>query len=401
MEMEKETKKVGLYWKILLVVAAVWGVFFALSFIKSFDDWYVDHIFPAIQQVVGRIFNVFPFAFGEILMYFCALLVLVTVILSLVFGIRWIVRKCRKKTGKRNTFYRVYMKSVLVVAVLFLWAYLFHWWIPYNGHVFGEKNQDRTRGFTAQEYRYVRIQVGIKCMEAMKAIPRDADGRIIYPDKKTAYEVIARNVKKLSDRYPRLKGYYSKPKAALCSDVLEWMYIGGYTYPYTMEITYNKYVDNLYWYTMIAHETAHYKGFYKENEGECMGILACILSDDPLMVYSGCADYYFTVESKYINAMIEDYGLEEGMKRLKEEFAQDPDYTLDEQQIFLDQEDAARVAQEAYEADSHPLENYSDTAEEVADTGWETQEVIAAENYYDDGYRLIMEYFLKEREEGR
>ena len=168
-----------------------------------------------------------------------------------------------------------------------------------------------------------------------------------------------------------------------------------------MEITYNKYVNNLYWYTMIAHETAHYKGFYKENEGECMGILACLLSDDPLMVYSGCADYYFTVESKYINAMIEDYGLEEGMKRLKEEFAQDPDYTLDEQQIFLDQEDAARVAQEAYEADSHPLENYSDTAEEVADTGWETQEVIAAENYYDDGYRLIMEYFLKEREEGR
>ena len=401
MEMEKETKKIGLYWKILLVVAAVWGVFFALSFIKSFDDWYVDHIFPAIQQVVGRIFNVFPFAFGEILMYFCALLVLVTVILSLVFGIRWIVRKCRKKSGKRSTFYRVYMKSVLVVAVLFLWAYLFHWWIPYNGHVFGEKNQDRTRGFTAQEYRYVRIQVGIKCMEAMKAIPRDADGRIIYPDKKTAYEVIARTVKKLSDRYPRLKGYYSKPKAALCSDVLEWMYIGGYTYPYTMEITYNKYVNNLYWYTMIAHETAHYKGFYKENEGECMGILACLLSDDPLMVYSGCADYYFTVESKYINAMIEDYGLEEGMKRLKEEFAQDPDYTLDEQQIFLDQEDAARVAQEAYEADSHPLENYSDTAEEVADTGWETQEVIAAENYYDDGYRLIMEYFLKEREEGR
>ena len=126
MEMEKETKKIGLYWKILLVVAAVWGVFFALSFIKSFDDWYVDHIFPAIQQVVGRIFNVFPFAFGEILMYFCTLLVVVTVILSLVFVIRWIVRKCRKKTGKRNTFYRVYMKSVLVVAVLFLWAYLFH-----------------------------------------------------------------------------------------------------------------------------------------------------------------------------------------------------------------------------------------------------------------------------------
>ena len=391
--MKKEKKKKSIFWKILLIVAAVWGVFFALSFIKSFDDWYVNHIFPAIQQVVGRAFGIFPFAFGEIIMYLGALFALVTVVLSLVFGIRALVRKLRKKDGKKSRFYRVYMKSVLVVAVLFLWTYLFHWWIPYNGHVLGEKTE--RRGFTAEQYRYVRIQVGLKCMEAMKSLPRDADGRIIYPDKKTAYETVVRNMKKLSDRYPRLKGYYSRPKAALCSDVLEWMSIGGYTYPYTMEITYNKYVDNLNWYILIAHEASHYKGFYKENEGECMGILVCLLSDDPLMVYSGCVDYYYTVMADYINAMIADYGLKEGVRRAREAMAADPDAALDMEQMELDWQDAIKVAEEAYAADSHPLEEYSDTAAEVADTGWETQENVSAENYYDDGYRLIMEYFLE------
>ena len=208
-----------------------------------------------------------------------------------------------------------------------------------------------------------------------------------------------RNMKKLSDRYPRLKGYYSQPKAALCSDVLKWMSIGGYTYPYTMEITYNKYVNNLSWYTLIAHEASHYKGFYKENEGECMGILVCLLSDDPLMVYSGCVDYYYTVMTDYINAMIADYGLKEGVRRAREAMAADPDAALDMEQMELDRQDAIKVAQEAYEADSHPLEEYSDTAADVADTGWETQENVLAGNYYDDGYRLIMEYFLENAKE--
>lgn len=397
--MNEEKKKIGLYGKVLLIVAAVWAVFFALSFVKSFDDWYVNHIFPAIQQVVGRIFNVFPFAAGEIIMYLGAVLVLATAVLSLVFGIRALVRKCRKLSPKKSAFYRIYMKSVLVVAVLFLWAYLFHWWIPYNGHVAGEKTE--RRGFTTEEYRYVRIQVGLKCMEAMKAVPRDADGRIIYPDKDTAYEAVIRSMQNLSERYPRLKGFYGRPKAALCSDVLDWMGIGGYTYPYTMEITYNKYVDNLFWYELIAHETAHYKGFYKENEGEYIGILACLLSDDPLMAYSGCADYYYTILADYMNAMVEEYGMQEGMKRMREELASDPDAALDLDQILLDRQDAARVAQEAYEEDSHPLQEYSETAAEVADSGWEVQESVASENYYDDGDRLIIEYFLGERAKGQ
>ena len=66
--------------------------------------------------------------------------------------------------------------------------------------------------------------------------------------------------------------------------------------------------------------------------------------------------------------------------------------------IYLDEMDAIESAEEAYAADDHPLQEYSDTAADVAETGWETQERISAENYYDDGTRLIMDYFLNQQQ---
>lgn len=396
--MEKEERKKGrlsLYAKVLLVIAAVWVVFFALSFVSSFDDWYVNNVFPVIHGVVARAFDVFPFAAGEMIMYAAAMFGLLTVALSLMFGVIALFQHFRGKPQRDNRFYRNYMKVILVVVVWFLWTYLFHWWIPYNGHVMGEETE--RRGYTIEEYRYVKNLIGERFRDAQKALPRDADGRIIYPDKETAYQSVIQSMRNLSERYPRLKGFYGRPKAAKCSDVLDWMGIGGYTYPYTMEITYNKYVDNLYWYTLIAHETAHYKGFYKENEGEHMGMLVCILSDDPIMVYSGCDSAYFRLLDDFASALEEEFGHEEGLRLYSQYQSEDADKMPDLEQLYLDETDAVKVAAEEYAADEHPLQEYSDTASDVADTGWETQESLEQGNYYDDSTRLIMEYFLGER----
>lgn len=392
---EKQKHRLSLYTRILLVIAVVWTVFFALSFVSSFDDWYVNHVFPVIHSVIARVFNVFPFAAGEMLMYCGAVLAALTVVLSLVHGAGILIRCIRKNPGRKSRFYRVYMKVILGIVVWLLWTYLFHWWIPYNGHVMGEETE--RRGYTIEEYRYVKNLIGERFRDAQKALPRDEAGRIIYPDKETAYQSVVRSMRNLSERYPRLQGYYGRPKAARCSDVLEWMRIGGYTYPYTMEITYNKYVDNLYWYTLIAHETAHYKGFYKENEGEHMGMLVCILSDDPIMVYSGCDSAYFRLLDDFASALEEEFGHEEGLRLYSQYQSEDADKMPDLEQLYLDETDAVKVAAEEYAADEHPLQEYSDTASDVADTGWETQESLEQGNYYDDSTRLIMEYFLGER----
>ena len=160
-------------------------------------------------------------------------------------------------------------------------------------------------------------------------------------------------------------------------------------------------MDNLYWYTLIAHETAHYKGFYKENEGEHMGMLACILSDDPIMTYSGCDSAYTRLANDFYSALVAEFGEKEGNRLYSQYAKEDADKQPDWEQLYLDETDAVKAAEEQYAADDHPLQEYSETAADVAETGWETQESLEKGNYYDDGTRLIMEYFLGERDKDR
>ena len=396
---KKTSKKteISLYWKILLVVGVVLFSFFLLSLIRPFSDWYVNHVTPALHGVIAPVFNVFPFAFGEIVMYFGAVLVVVTVLLSIVFGVKSLIGKVRRKPAGKSGFYRVYMKTVLAVAVLFLWTYMFHWWIPYSGNVLGDRRISRDNQYTINDFRRVKVILEERIDWAQKAVTRDLDGRIVYPSQEEGFQKVVESMKKLSDRYPRLKGYYGRPKAALCSDVLHWMSIGGYTYPYTMEITFNKYVNKFHWYALIAHEAAHYKGFYKENEGSFIGFLTCVTSDDPLVVYSGCTDVYFQVLSAYANALIAKYGMKDGMAIYKKTMQEDPGFDWD--QYYLDEEDAGKQAQEAYAQDSHPLQEYADTAADVADIGWDVQGDFIAENDYSDVLRLIMEYYRLQKTE--
>lgn len=78
------------------------------------------------------------------------------------------------------------------------------------------------------------------------------------------------------------------------------MWIGGYTYPYTMEITGNKYTDKLYYPSLYAHESAHHQGYYRENEANLFEYLACINSDDKVIKYSGFISMYYYVDDAYL-----------------------------------------------------------------------------------------------------
>lgn len=73
-----------------------------------------------------------------------------------------------------------------------------------------------------------------------------------------------------------------------------------YTYPYTMEITGNKYTDKLYYPSLYAHESAHHQGYYRENEANLFEYLACINSDDKVIKYSGFISMYYYVDDAYL-----------------------------------------------------------------------------------------------------
>ncbi|MBO4651699.1 MAG: DUF3810 family protein [Lachnospiraceae bacterium] len=432
-----ERKSRHWYWKILAIAGIIILAFVPIAYVSGFATWYADHVYPRIQAVLGRATGWFPFALGEVLMYVVAVYVAVTVIILIVFGILALVRRCKRgKAAKaepkqsesvdaeneeepasvaqaapanleapavqaapaapeapakrRSRFLPIYMKVFLACVVIGLWLYVFNWWIPYHDYVLSAKTHKKE--FTFEEIFYAHNELAKQINAACLAIERDADGKIIYPGRDEAWKTVVRAMQSVSGEYVRLKGYYPMPKVAMCSDVLEWMNIGGYTYPYTLELTYNKYINNLYFYNLLAHEAAHHKGYYKENEAMFLSFYACRASDDPLMVMGGLWDVYWRVYDA-LSAANEDLD-KQGFRASEEQNAYfNSHYVEILPQVYDDFYGAREEAQEAYEEDDHPLEEYRETAEQAADVGWDTQAELIGEFSYDGVLQLVLEYY--------
>ena len=387
--MEKKSKH--WYWKILAIACIIMLAFVPIAYVSGFATWYADHVYPLIQAVLGRATGWFPFALGEVLMYVCAVYVAVTVVILLVFGITALVRRRRKEApAKRSRFLPRYMKVFLACVVLGLWLYVFNWWIPYHDYVLSKK--DHQKEFAYEVLFYAHNELAKQINEACLAIKRDESGKIIYPSRDEAWDSVVRAMQSVSGEYGRLKGYYPMPKVAMCSDVLEWKNIGGYTYPYTLELTYNKYIDNLYFYNLLAHEAAHHKGYYKENEAMFLSFYACRASDDPMMVMGGLWDIYWRVYDALTTA---SEGLDaQGVKFSDEQKAYFASHYVEIlPQAYDDFYGAREEAQEAYEEDDHPLEEYRETAEQAADVGWDTQAELIGEYSYDGVLQLVLEFY--------
>ncbi|MCP4643350.1 MAG: DUF3810 domain-containing protein [bacterium] len=77
----------------------------------------------------------------------------------------------------------------------------------------------------------------------------------------------------------------AKPIAA--SWVMCWTKVVGFYFPWTGEANYNKLPPACDLIHTVAHEKAHQRCITSEDEANFMGFLACILSDDPYIRYSG------------------------------------------------------------------------------------------------------------------
>lgn len=77
----------------------------------------------------------------------------------------------------------------------------------------------------------------------------------------------------------------AKPVAA--SEIMNWLHIAGFYFPWTGEANYNRLCPAATLPHVIAHEKAHQRLITSEDEANFIGYLACVLSDDPYVRYSG------------------------------------------------------------------------------------------------------------------
>lgn len=388
-----------------------------IAFSTSFCNFYTDTAYAFFSDFWGTLTNFLPFSLGEILMYtfalaiFCALLFCMFLLLYKIKAVKNQNTAFKSKDDKkRNTAFKskadkkwnttgisrkflciskTYFKTLLLTCAFLLFIYTLHWIIPFRSSLLGETGHFE-KEFSTEDLRKLWKYSVENLNEICTQVPRDKNGHIIFTSKKETEEKVAEAMKKLSGRYQRLKGHYPSMKAALCSDVLHWMDIGGYTYPYTMEITYNKYITDLYFPSLYAHESAHHQGYYQENEANFLSFLSCMKSDDPVLRYSAFHTIYFYINDAYASALAGEMkrNTPESRHLIKEYLN-----TKLSEQIALDEAEEKRKVEKSYSSTSHPLQKYSETAQTAADIGWSTQSDVLQENGYDGVVQLLLEYF--------
>ena len=325
---------------------------------------------------MGRVTGNIPVAVGELLMYLGILLLLLAVVIAVLL-LFW------RKRPRYRSFVRYYMKSILCIFVLVLLVYTFNWVIPFRSSLLGQGRQEEHQ-YSEKQLRILRAFIVENLNEVCGQVERDQEGHIRYKDIDTTNQEVARAMQSIADQYPRLKGYYPPMKPALCSEILEYMWIGGYTYPYTMEITCNRYTDKLYYPSLFAHESSHHQGYYRENEANFLSYLGCIHSEDPVLRYSGYLTIYYYIDDAYTDILME---LDDDALWEEYNMVQIAD------QVRVDQSESSEEADAGFYMDEHPFEGFSQFAEYTADIGWETQRDLLQENSYDGVVALMLDYY--------
>lgn len=278
----------------------------------SFCDFYVIHIFPVAAETYGRFSALFPFSIGEWML--AAAFLMITVAAG--GGLACLAAR------HLYLWYRRYMKlcgtiASVVCLIMTLNCFILYHCSPItdmyeiggqDGRRYRIEEQEGSEygieelgGYGMEELTLLRDYVVTQANELAEQLPRDEQG---YVDEAVVGDIIARaraEMSRLGEEYPRLSGYYPRPKQFFGSHFFSQQYIMGYYFPFSMEANYN---DTMYVVnkpTTLCHELSHLKGFIYEDEANFIGFLACVDSEEPLFRYSaylsviGYLDYDFYV----------------------------------------------------------------------------------------------------------
>jgi len=113
-------------------------------------------------------------------------------------------------------------------------------------------------------------------------------------------------MRRLGEKYDRLKGFYPRPKPFILSNFFSQQYMRGYYFAFSMEAKYNASMYIVNKPSTMCHELAHIKGFMYEDEANFLAYLACAYSDDDFFRYSGYLSVINYLERDFITAIGND-----------------------------------------------------------------------------------------------
>lgn len=265
----------------------------------SFADFYADFIFPFISTPYAFLSGLLPVSLGEIMII--AVLLVLSIGIPLMVILLIFAKKTRKKTAAISLTASLWILSFVCMTES-LNCFTLYGCTRFSERFFTASEHDN------EELKELYALLINECNELAVQVPRDEKNR--FKINIDTVNECKKAMKKASEKYPQLKGYYPKPKPIMFSFFMSQTSTSGMYFPFSMEATFNNDMLPEIMPEVICHEYAHLKGFMQEDEANFISFIATLGSDEPQVRYSGYLDALEYVHNQiYENEIISGYEL--------------------------------------------------------------------------------------------
>ena len=287
-----EKKKIPLFSKVLLIIAAISAVFYVI-FLNSVtvSDFFNKYVSSIIRAILAHLTSWIPFSLAEMLIILIPLIVVIVV----ATGIK------KYSSTWRNV--GVFCVIMLSIASYVFSTFTFGFVPAYHGSTLDKKMELDKQPVSAQELYDTAEILSAKLSEEGKYIIYNGEGASVMP---YGYEELNSKLmdayEKACEKYDFISPLHSNIKEVMLSEPMTYTHISGvYTF-FTGEANLNvNFPDYVLPYT-AAHEFAHQRGIAREDEANFVAFLVCMESDDHYIRYSAYLNLYEYVSSALYGA---------------------------------------------------------------------------------------------------
>ena len=253
------------------------ALYYALRPSRAVMDWAVTYISAPIRNFLGLLSSIYPFAIMEVL---CTV--------AVIFLIYYIIKSIRVTSRRRGKWKLLgnRLLPVLIIA-LYIWG-LFGWlWLSgYHATGFAERYGIHSEGATVEELARLTQHFADRANELGELVERDDDGFYVA-NRSEMFRNSIYVFDNISDEFPSLGGRLFAPKPMLYSWLMSITGYSGMYFALTGEAMINTQPPGIFMPGTVAHEHAHQRGVFAEDEANFVAIIASIRSDDVVFQYAG------------------------------------------------------------------------------------------------------------------